>query len=105
MQYLSEGKKYKDSDIPAIAKFCVELIRRYPTVSELIEVSFTESLKFVGNSNDKVLETVKKSVILLFCELCLCGAVVKENHVGKVIKTLVDCAKSDIVDVYWIHHS
>ena len=104
MQYLSEGKKYKDSDIPTIAKFCVELIRRYPSVPELIEASFTDSLKVVGNCNEKVIETVKKSMVLLFCELCLCGAVVKENHVGKVIKALVDCAKSDIVVVLWIYH-
>ena len=83
-----------------IAKFCVELIRRYPTVPGLLEESFTESLKFVGSNNDKMSETVNKSVILFFCELCLCGAVVKENHVGKVIKTLADYAKSDIVSIF-----
>ena len=105
MQYLSEGKKYKDTDIPTIARFCVELIRRYPTVPELFEASFTESLKFIGSTSDKVIETIKKSIILLFCELCLCGVVVKENNVGKVIKALVDYAASDNVGFDSTFHS
>lgn len=100
MQYLSEGKKYKDSDIPTIAKFCVELIRRYPTVPGLLEESFTESLKFVGSNNDKMSETVNKSVFFSFVNCVFVVQIVKENHVGKVIKTLADYAKSDIVSIF-----
>lgn len=92
MTFLNEGKKIKESDIPPLAKFIVEFIRRYPSAEEYLCTLFQESFKSIGAKNVPAATAVKKSVILTYCELCLCGIVARENIVGKMIKTIADLA-------------
>lgn len=88
MQYVIESKKIKETDIPIIAKFIIEVIRRYPSTVEMFESSFQESLKTIGSRTEKGMQAIRKNVFLLYCELCLCQIVGKENIVGKMTKSI-----------------
>lgn len=105
MQYVSEGKKIKESDIPIIAKFIIEVIRRYPSTVEMLETAFQESLKVIGTTKLAIAQTIKKNLFLLYCELCLCGIVGKEAMVGKMLKAMVEAVSSSEVFVYDLIHS
>lgn len=100
MQYVSEGKKIKESDIPIIARFIVEVIRRYPSTVEMLETVFQEALKAVGTTKLAIAQTIKKNLFLLYCELCLCGIVGKETIIGKMLKAMVEAVSSSEVFLY-----
>lgn len=102
MQYVSEGKRVKESDIPVIARFIVEVVRRYPSTVEMFESFFQDSLKLIGSQNEKAIQSMKKMVFLLYCELCLCGVIGKENVVGKMLKAVIDTVSSK--DVCMFHN-
>lgn len=87
-----------------MAKFAVEFIRRYPTAEGLFLSAFTDTLKYVSSTKEEEISRVKKPVVLMFCELCLCGTVAKENVVGKLIKSIAD-AVSASVPAFSVFHS
>lgn len=97
MTYLNEGKKIRESDIPQLAKFIVEFIRRYPSGEEDLIMLFQEAFKGIGVKTIPAATAIKKNVILTYCELCLCGIVAKENIVGKMIKMIAELASVDNV--------
>lgn len=101
---MSEGKKIKESDIPIIAKFIVEVIRRYPSTVEMLETVFQEALKAVGTTKLAIAQTIKKNLFLLYCELCLCGIVGKETIIGKMLKAMVEAVSSPEVFLYDLIH-
>lgn len=59
---------------------------------------FQEAFKGIGVKTVPAATAIKKSVILTYCELCLCGIVAKENVVGKMIKVITDLASVDNVE-------
>ena len=88
MQYVIESKKIKETDIPVIAKFIIEVIRRYPSTVEMFESSFQESLKTIGSRTEKGMQAIRKNVFLLYCELCLCQIVGKmTKSISEIIST------------------
>lgn len=92
MQFVSEGKKYKDSDIPTIAKFCVEFVRRYESAVEIFREEMINILKFVGNRSEAAVSQIRRPLVLLYCEFLLCGIVAEEKTVGKMIRAFVETA-------------
>ena len=83
--------------IPTIALYVVEVVRRYPSTVPMFEELFQEQLKSIAPRPSPIDVSSIRNIILLFCELCLCGVIAKENTVGKMIKILEENIKQNQV--------
>ena len=93
-QNLAENKKMKNSDALWFAKFASELIRRYPSTTEMFEEEFNAVF---AQYKTQPKQPVNRMLFFVYCELCLFGCIGKENIIGKILRLFSENVAHDAV--------